>query len=157
MTGACVYRAFNADDELLYVGITASPAGRFSQHNSVTDWWPEVAVLRIEHFDSREEAMIAENNAINTESPRHNVRGVSRPLNADALRRRVAERREQEAERERRAATTWRPGLEIRCSNCGVHPRELPKGSLLSEVDCPECGCQTLARTNVDEPEKAVA
>lgn len=145
-TTTCVYRAFSHDGELLYVGMTAAPASRFSHHCSNKDWWLEVATLSIEHFDSREEAMIAENRAINIESPRHNVLGVARPLDADELRRQAEKRRQEDAERERIDASTWCTNWHVDCSNCGERPYRLPKGVLLSEIPCPGCECTTLAR-----------
>ncbi|WP_445520478.1 GIY-YIG nuclease family protein [Streptomyces sp. NEAU-174] len=68
-----LYRIRNADGELLYVGISAKPPQRWGQHAADKDWWPEVAGLSIEWFDSKTEALAMEARAIRTERPRHNI------------------------------------------------------------------------------------
>ncbi len=67
-----LYRFRNAEGELLYVGITDSPDGRWSAHGT-KPWWPEVVEIRIERFVERRDAEMAEIEAIRTERPRHNV------------------------------------------------------------------------------------
>jgi len=71
-----LYRFFDADDRLLYVGIAGNPGRRFHQHANGPDgkpWWSHVARSTMEHFDTREEAAAAEVAAIVTERPMHNV------------------------------------------------------------------------------------
>jgi predicted GIY-YIG superfamily endonuclease len=68
-----LYRLRNADGELLYVGISSKPPQRWGQHASDKEWWPEVATLSIEWFDSRAEALAMEAKAIRIEQPRHNI------------------------------------------------------------------------------------
>ena len=71
-----LYRFFDADDRLLYVGIAGNPGRRFHQHANGPDgkpWWSHVARSTMEHFDTREEAAAAEVAAIVTEHPLHNV------------------------------------------------------------------------------------
>jgi hypothetical protein len=65
-----VYRLFDANGRLLYVGMT-SRAGRWFEHLS-REWWPDVATATVEHFPTREDASLAEANAIRNENPRHN-------------------------------------------------------------------------------------
>ncbi|MFE8011487.1 GIY-YIG nuclease family protein [Streptomyces antibioticus] len=72
-----LYRLFDADDELLYVGISKDPAARWKQHQSRTPWWRDVAMRTVEWYDDRPAAEAAERKAIQTESPRYNV--VHRP------------------------------------------------------------------------------
>jgi hypothetical protein len=72
-----LYRYFDADDVLLYVGISNDPEFRWKAHlygsSSVT--WPKEAVRRtIEWHDSRPLALTAEEEAIRTENPRYNKR-----------------------------------------------------------------------------------
>jgi hypothetical protein len=75
-----VYRLFDAHGRLLYVGMT-SRAGRWFEHLS-RDWWPDVAHATVEHFPTREDAAVAETNAIRNESPLHNgLRYDGRPQN----------------------------------------------------------------------------
>jgi predicted GIY-YIG superfamily endonuclease len=68
-----LYRLRNASGELLYVGISAKPPQRWGQHAAEKEWWPEVAGLSLEWFDSRAEALAMEAHAIRTERPIHNV------------------------------------------------------------------------------------
>ncbi|MBP5892819.1 GIY-YIG nuclease family protein [Streptomyces scabiei] len=72
-----LYRCFDADEELLYVGISYDPTARWKQHQSNSPWWRDVAVRTVEWFDDRPAAEAAERKAIQTEGPRHNV--VHRP------------------------------------------------------------------------------
>lgn len=71
-----VYRQFAADGRLLYVGCTSNPLRRMEVHASKSRWFREIARIEIEWFDSGDEALAAELEAIRTEGPVHNVRGV---------------------------------------------------------------------------------
>lgn len=96
-----LYRFFNADGVLLYVGITGVGGSRWGQHAAEKAWWCEVAHTTTEHFATREEAAAAELAAIKAELPRHNIIGTGRrvrpsslgPDHAEALRR-IRQRRE---------------------------------------------------------------
>jgi predicted GIY-YIG superfamily endonuclease len=68
-----LYRAFNAQGQLLYVGITMNPGNRFAQHSDEKPWWTDVADIRVEHFGSRDRVLAAEREAIKTEQPLFNV------------------------------------------------------------------------------------
>ena len=68
-----LYRLFNADDELLYIGITQRQMVRFHQHSRDKGWWSEVARIRIEHYPTREDVERAERDAIRSEKPRYNI------------------------------------------------------------------------------------
>ncbi|MBQ1118538.1 GntR family transcriptional regulator [Streptomyces sp. C3-3] len=67
-----LYRLYNADDVLLYVGIASDPERRWKQHEEFKPWWPEVAKKTVEWLESRNAALTAETQAIRTELPRHN-------------------------------------------------------------------------------------
>src|SRR5438132_2180190 len=70
-----VYRFFDADDALLYIGISIDPDERWKAHRYGTDrnGWPKEAVRRtIEWRDSRPEALKAEEEAIKAERPLYN-------------------------------------------------------------------------------------
>lgn len=71
-----VYRLFSCDGALLYVGIAGNPGRRFEQHAEDKPWWSAVATIRLEHYDTREEARGAELRAISAELPAHNKAGV---------------------------------------------------------------------------------
>lgn len=68
----CVYRAYDADERLLYVGISMNLDGRLSKHRS-SAWWPLVEEITIQWFDGREAAKAAEREAILNESPIYNL------------------------------------------------------------------------------------
>lgn len=68
-----LYRAFDADGRLLYVGITKNFAAREAQHRSTSAWYGEVATWTREEFSHRDDAVAAETAAIAAEHPVHNV------------------------------------------------------------------------------------
>lgn len=67
-----LYRYYNSDDELLYVGITGGGSKRQAQHSRKSAWFSEVKYAHFEHFDTRDEASQAELRAIYIEQPKHN-------------------------------------------------------------------------------------
>lgn len=69
-----VYRLFDADDRLLYVGISSRAARRFDEH-SVKRWFPLVVKITLEWHDTEAAAHVAERRAIATERPRYNIVG----------------------------------------------------------------------------------
>lgn len=75
----CLYRFFDAEGELLYVGITMNPAARWPKHSYQKPWWCEVESITLETFDSRADVLAAEREAIKTEHPRHNIVHVEKP------------------------------------------------------------------------------
>lgn len=67
----CVYRLYDANDGLLYVGITTDTAVRWQAH-STSKWWPEVARKDVTWYAKRADAEAAEIAAIKAEQPAHN-------------------------------------------------------------------------------------
>lgn len=67
-----VYRMFDGEGELLYVGMTMNPTARFGGHRKNKPWWPEVATIALEQHPSRQSAAEAESRAIRRERPRWN-------------------------------------------------------------------------------------
>jgi predicted GIY-YIG superfamily endonuclease len=67
-----LYRAFNTDDELLYVGISNNFMTRLHQHESRSKWHKLAAKMTLMHFDTRELAEEAELVAIRSEKPLFN-------------------------------------------------------------------------------------
>ena len=67
-----LYRHFDKDGALLYVGISLSPVYRLSQHREASAWFKEIRNVTIVQFDTRKEALSAEKSAIISEKPIHN-------------------------------------------------------------------------------------
>jgi predicted GIY-YIG superfamily endonuclease len=68
-----LYRMFDADGCLLYVGISSNIIRRFANHRQWRDWWNDVHTITVENFPTSTEAAEHEKVAILTEYPRHNV------------------------------------------------------------------------------------
>jgi hypothetical protein len=111
-----LYRFYDHDGRLLYVGISFSAVARASQHRAEKPWWPDVANMTVEHLPSRAAAMAAELAAIRTEKPIHNVAGVARHHNRAPKRYRVAGNYILVVEARTRRAV-W-GGTEIVVTNC---------------------------------------
>lgn len=73
-----LYRFYDADGRLLYVGITDLPGRRFKEHSAAKDWWPLVVEIKIEHLSSRPELEASEAAAIKAERPLYNVEHTER-------------------------------------------------------------------------------
>lgn len=71
-----LYRHFNSESVLIYIGITNDPPKRLRMHKAKSAWWAEVmdgGWTQYEMFDSREELILAEKEAIASEQPRDNT------------------------------------------------------------------------------------
>jgi predicted GIY-YIG superfamily endonuclease len=73
----CLYRHFDKEGALLYVGVSLSAVQRLSQHRDGSHWFAEIATVKIEPFKDRKEALAAEREAILKENPRHNLKRPS--------------------------------------------------------------------------------
>lgn len=71
-----LYRYFDSEGELLYVGITGDNTKRQSQHRRNSFWFGEIATASFEHFDERATALEAETLAIRHEKPKYNIAGA---------------------------------------------------------------------------------
>ncbi len=80
-----LYRFFDSESRLLYIGRTWNPTVRMSQHQRKQPWWADVAHVAIEQFDSDVSVRQAERRAIVAKRPLHNI----------ALNRRYAKSEEQ--------------------------------------------------------------
>ena len=67
-----LYRFFDKDSNLLYVGITNTWHQRFHQHERTAGWFSRVAHATFEPYESREAVEAAELVAIKTENPQFN-------------------------------------------------------------------------------------
>jgi predicted GIY-YIG superfamily endonuclease len=67
-----LYRLYDLEDQLLYVGISSKWHERFHQHEKLQPWWDSVTKITLERFDSREQVVEAERVAIKVEKPSEN-------------------------------------------------------------------------------------
>lgn len=74
-----LYRFFDAEGVLLYVGITCNPGTRMMTHARQKSWWSQVASSTMQHLDSREALEDAERLAIRSEFPKYNLCGARWP------------------------------------------------------------------------------
>lgn len=65
-----LYRFFDAEDNLLYIGITNSPLTRFSSHQADKSWFRRVVRSTMVQFATRAELAAAEIAAIQSEKPK---------------------------------------------------------------------------------------
>lgn len=72
---AAVYRHFDGDGRLLYVGCTLNPIQRTIHHSTQAKWFERIAHITIEWFDSSSDALEAERSAIRDEGPLFNGKG----------------------------------------------------------------------------------
>lgn len=68
-----LYRFYDSDGRLLYVGITADLGGRLNRHGDDKPWWSDVTRVVVEHHQSRTAVLAAERAAILDERPLHNI------------------------------------------------------------------------------------
>ena len=105
-----LYRFFDLDERLLYVGITRDVGSRFSDHRRSSGWWSEVATCAIETTPGRAEAEYAEAVAILAERPLHNTAQPSVHGTRERVRTHGIDvvRLVAEVERMRRESAEWR-------------------------------------------------
>jgi predicted GIY-YIG superfamily endonuclease len=67
-----LYRAYNSQDQLLYVGISSQWHHRLHQHEKSAEWIEQADYVKIERFLDRESVSIAEREAVTAEKPIYN-------------------------------------------------------------------------------------
>jgi excinuclease UvrABC nuclease subunit len=67
-----LYRLYDAEDRLIYVGITSNPKARWAAHSRDKHWWPEVARKSVEWFETRKSAGRIEKIEVEEERPLYN-------------------------------------------------------------------------------------
>lgn len=77
-----VYRLYNANDELLYVG-SGRMFERIYNHSISTQWFKQVVKAEIEHFATRDEARMAEACQIRDLNPKHNKLRIYKIVNKE--------------------------------------------------------------------------
>ena len=106
---ATLYRHFDKDGALLYVGISLRWTDRTKGHQCGSSWFSEVASITLHHFETLKEALAAEKVAIMDENPLCNVmRDFVRPRH-----KRIPQSSPYIAENDP-GSRFWRHGLIIR-------------------------------------------
>jgi predicted GIY-YIG superfamily endonuclease len=86
VTPACyLYRHYDPNGDLLYVGVSNEVMERQRRHREHSHWAAMVCHITIEPFATREEALNAEQLAIATEYPKHNVTHNGRALHRTVM------------------------------------------------------------------------
>ena len=75
MTAYYVYRVYDGDRRLIYVGQTRHLMGRLSAHQATSWWAPQAAKVKAQVVTGQSEARLAELEAIRSEKPRWNMQG----------------------------------------------------------------------------------
>lgn len=71
-----LYRLFDANGRLLYIGTSIEPERRFREHRKTAKWWPQVARREVEWLEVNGMAALhAELAVITAESPLWNRQG----------------------------------------------------------------------------------
>jgi excinuclease UvrABC nuclease subunit len=68
-----LYRHFDREGRLLYVGVSLSAIQRTKQHHTNAPWFREITRIELTWFGSRSSAELAEEHAIKAEKPLYNV------------------------------------------------------------------------------------
>lgn len=73
-----LYRAYDADSRLLYIGISGDPVSRWHQHSRKALWWPQASWIDYCGYPTEYDALDAERHAIRDEQPLFNKRSANR-------------------------------------------------------------------------------
>ena len=76
---AVVYRMYDESDTLLYVGCTHELEERLAAHRRQKSWTARAVRVDVQQFDTRADALAAEEAAIRRERPRYNIQPRSGP------------------------------------------------------------------------------
>ena len=68
-----LYRHYDSNKKLLYVGISLNAAARLAQHRDAAHWFDAITDVKIETYPTREDALAAERRAIAEENPACNI------------------------------------------------------------------------------------
>lgn len=78
MRRAVLYRHFDAEGRLLYVGASMNVMQRILQHSGSSWWFPDIVRIELEHMPDAATAKLAEIEAILTEKPLYNINHTDR-------------------------------------------------------------------------------
>lgn len=78
-----LYRHYDKDGTLLYVGVSGNPDKRLKQHRYASRWSELIEKMEIQKFASLKDALEAEKKAIIDERPLYNI-NYNDPIDADS-------------------------------------------------------------------------
>lgn len=78
-TRTAVYRCYDADDRLLYVGMSINPDARLEYHRRYAPWHRALARWTVQWFPDRATARAEELRVMRAESSLHNQEGLTMP------------------------------------------------------------------------------
>lgn len=130
-TPTALYRHFDGDGRLLYVGISLSAVARLAQHAHGSRWSHDIRRVDVEMHQTREAALAAERCAIVNEKPFYNkavgapfarwARPVKQAVHDTEILRRLSGIGESRADRAARLmASKLAPGRELTPSALGM-------------------------------------
>lgn len=94
--GTALYRFFDIEGSLIYVGISMNLPARFYQHERLSPWMTETSKITVTWYPTREAAMTAEFAAIETETPKYNQVGLVRHQTEESPQeRKISQRKHQ--------------------------------------------------------------
>lgn len=73
-----LYRFFDTDRRLLYIGISGQLRERWPKHRRKAPWWEQATFVQVEHWSAEHVALDAERAAIAAELPLFNKRSSKR-------------------------------------------------------------------------------
>jgi hypothetical protein len=131
---AAVYRLWDAEDNLLYIGSAYDPEQRCKEHRKKS-WWPEVARRTEEWFGHRGTAYREELKAIGVEKSKYNQMGTPSYRTPDT--EAVRQRRELGPLRQRLLEESWRVAraAERAASAEGALPESAARAGKLAEIE----------------------
>lgn len=157
---ASVYRLYDAEGTLLYIGSAYDPEHRCKSHSKQA-WWPQVARRTEEPCESRGAAYSAEMAAIVAERPRYNAMG---PGYAQPVTPAVRQRNELASRRQKlvREAGQVRLNVSRALCNQGVRYEDAARAGEEAEIDFLEktglfAGAVKRRRALVSDPASEIA
>jgi DNA-binding NarL/FixJ family response regulator len=80
LTNFVLYRHFDGEGRLLYVGKSQCGIARLHKHKNSSSWFRDIRVVTLEHFETDIAVSVAEKDAIKTESPLYNRAHNATPM-----------------------------------------------------------------------------
>lgn len=69
-----LYRHYDKDNNLLYIGVSLSQMNRLSQHKNHAHWYEQIVKITLENYPDRQSVLDAERLAIINENPMCNLK-----------------------------------------------------------------------------------